>query len=188
MTEKREPGDRHRANQSKTNHEKVYEQLRAWLSDISTPQEIQLLGRNWLVSSDGVEQLSGPPAHVNCKSVLIWYFTYGGEGEPSYEFKPFHGFSQGIFRGGEWDTGTTATLEKFREVSERIGAALIRSGRYSETRLLHALPKIPVLLTYNEADDEFPATLDIKNGANATTFLPFETLGVLNSLIIAEYK
>jgi hypothetical protein len=171
-----------------SNYEIVYESLRGWLSEMAAPQEILFLGRNWLVSSDGVEQLSGPPGHVNCKSVLVWYFTFGGQGEPNYEFRPFHSFSQGIFRGDEWGLKVSATLEEFRAISTRIGAGLLRQERHGEAWLLHVLPKVPVLLTYNEADDEFPAILDIKYGGNATTFLPFETLGVLNSLISAEYS
>jgi hypothetical protein len=173
-----------------TNYEKVYEQIRPWLSKVAEPRELRFLGRMWRVDRAGVEQLSGPPAHTNCRSVLVWYFTYGGQGEPSYTFTPLHSFSHGIFRGNDWETGgcATLTLDEFREASARIGADFLRRERYGEAWLLHALPKLPVLLTYTEADDEFPAALDIKYGANATTFLPFETLAVLNGLINAEYK
>jgi hypothetical protein len=170
-----------------TNYEKNYEQIRAWLGSMPEPQELAFLGRTWRVAHDGVTQLSGEPAHVNCKSVLVWYYTFGGQGGPSYEFVPLSHFSHGIFRDSDWEQGGAISFDGFRETSRRLGAAFMRSERYGETWLWLVLPKIPVLLTYSEADDEFPAELNIKFSANATTFLPFETLAVLRGLIAAEF-
>jgi hypothetical protein len=170
------------------NYEKNYNQIRVWLSSLPKPQEINFLGRRWRVDSCGVEQLSGQPADVNCKSVLVWYFTYGGVGEPNYEFLPLYKFSNGIFQSNSWMTDFSLTRENFRKVSEQMGAEFLRKERYGETYFFLVLPKIAALLTYTEADDEFPAALDIKFGSNAATFLPFETLAVLHGLITAEYK
>jgi hypothetical protein len=170
-----------------TNHEKNYENIRSWLCVLTEPCEIDFIGRRWRVDCNGVEQLSGRPAHVNCKSVLIWYFTFGGTGDPSFEFTSIHSFSHGIFRSSGWRTETSPTLDEFRKTAQHLGAILLRKERYGEAWLLNVLPKIPVLLTYSEADDEFPASLDIKFGSNATTFLPFETLAVLQGLIVSEF-
>jgi hypothetical protein len=171
-----------------TNHEKNYEQIRLWLKKVTEPCEIDFLDRRWRVSCDGVEQVSGKPAHVNYKSVLVWYFTFGGTGEPSYEFTPLHSFSGGVFRGSDWGPDTSITLNGFRETAQRLGANFLRKERYGEAWLLLVLPKIPLLLTFNEADEEFPSSLDIKFGINATTFLPFETLAVLQGLVTSEFK
>ncbi|MCL1802138.1 MAG: DUF3786 domain-containing protein [Eubacteriaceae bacterium] len=171
-----------------SNYEKAYEQIRPWLNDLPAPVEIEFLGRRWRAAPDGIQQLSGPPANINCKSVLVWYLTQAGEGEPSYEFTPLHSFTHGIFRSNSWEGGTDATLESFRLACQRLGASFVRSEPYSEVWLLIALPKLPVLMSYIQADDEFPAAIDLKYGANATQFLPFETLAVLNSLIKSEFR
>jgi hypothetical protein len=169
-----------------TNHEKNYEYLRGWLRNISQACEVDFLGRRWNVDGGGIEQLSGPPAHVNYKSVLVWYFTFGGEGEASFEFVQLSHFSHGIFRE-QRSPNVALTIAEFRETAERLGAAYFRKERYGEAWLWFVLPKVPVLLTYTEADEEFPALLNIKFGANATTFLPFETLAVLHGIILGEF-
>jgi hypothetical protein len=169
-----------------TNHEKNYEQIRSWLDNLSEPCELDFLGRTWRVERGGVEQLSGAPAHINCKSVLVWYFTFGGQGEPSYEFVLLSHFSYGIFRE-QISPGVSLTLPEFQETARRLGAGFMQKTRYGESWLWFVLPKVPVLLTYSEADEEFPSLLDVKFGSNATTFLPFETLAVLHGLIIREF-
>jgi hypothetical protein len=169
-----------------TNHEKNYEKIRLWLSNMPKPCEVEFLGRLWRVDSTGVEQMSGAPAHVNCKSILVWYYTFGGQGEPSFDFVLLSHFSHGIFRE-QRTPSVSLTVSEFREAARRLGVAFLRKERYGESWLWFVLPKIPVLLTYSEADEEFPALMNIKFGMNATTFLPFETLAVLYGLITDEF-
>jgi hypothetical protein len=154
-----------------------------------------VLGREMRVDHDGVTQLDGEAAHVNLKSVIIWYLTYGGQGNPSFEVTPLSSFSSGRFGGTSADFGSFAwrrhaglTPEKFRAAAKRIGTEFVRSERYGEVHLLYLFPKIPALLTYSEADDEFPALIDTKFSLNAPTFLPFETLAVAQGLIENEFK
>jgi hypothetical protein len=178
------------------NYEKAYLSLVPWLDGVPEPVELQFLGRGFRVGAGGVEQLSGPPVHVNGKSVLIWYVTqYGGGEKPSYDFRPISSFSFGIFAGSgvSWQQKQQPrfgglTAEGFRREAERIGAAPLRPERYGESWLLHAFPELPALLTFTEADEEFPADVDVKFGANATRVLPFETLAVLQSLIESEFR
>jgi hypothetical protein len=172
----------------KNNSEKNYEFLRSWLSDIKEPRIIEFLARTWRIDKNGVEQLSGDPANVNCKSVLIWYMTSGGVGEPSYLFVPLGNFSHGIFQDALGTPYVNLTLAEFRETATKLGAHFMREERYGESWLWLVFPEIPVLLKFSEADDEYPAMLDVKFGSNATTFLPFETLAVLDGLIDNEFK
>ncbi|MDR2421207.1 MAG: DUF3786 domain-containing protein [Oscillospiraceae bacterium] len=171
-----------------TNAEIAYHSvIRPMLRKLDGEREVAFLGRRFRVTGEDVEQLSGKPAHINCKGVLVWYFTFGGEGEPSFEFASLQSFSHGIFRGAAWEPYTGASLSEFRGTAAALGAGFLRRERYGEAWLLFALPKVPVLLTYSEADEEFPAVLDIKFGKNADTFLPFETLAVLHGLIKREF-
>jgi hypothetical protein len=194
----------------KSNYEKVYENIRPWLRqcdfDEAAPRlgfalpvdgalTFTVLGREMRVDSEGVTQLGGEAANVNLKSVIIWYLTYGGQGEPSLEFTPLSSFSSGVFGSTSADFGSFAwrkhaglTLEKFRAAANRIGTEFVRSERYGEVHLLYLFPKVPVLLTYSEADEEFPAVIDTKFSMNAPIFLPFETLAVAQGLIENEFK
>jgi hypothetical protein len=189
------------------NYEKAYQSLLPWLAGIDGALDLDFLGRRFRVSSLGVEQLSGAPSHVNAKSVIIWYVAretlieemspipkYGGGDEPSYEFRPLSDFSFGIFsgHGTAWQDARNSRigslgLEDFRRHAERIGAKTLRPERYGESRLLHAFPELAVMLTFSEADDEFPADINVKFGSNATRILPFETLAVLQGLILDEF-
>ncbi|MDR2606674.1 MAG: hypothetical protein LBC38_05270, partial [Oscillospiraceae bacterium] len=105
-----------------TNAEKVYESLKPWLSKLDAPRTLTLLGREFRTDGSGVEQLSGNKIHINAKSVLIWYLTFGGDGiEPSFEFTPLHTFSNGIFtaqssdwQSHDWKAHAGLTLEEFQ--------------------------------------------------------------------------
>jgi hypothetical protein len=178
-----------------SNAERVYESLRPWLANLEKTRTVIFLGREFYADNIGIKQLSGEKIQINAKSVLIWYLTFGGDKlEPSFVFTPLHTFSNGIFtaQNSDWQshdrkTHEKLTFEAFRTTSERLGASVIRQERYGESRLLFALPNLPVKLTFSEGDEEFPATLDIKFGTNATQILPFETLAVLQGLILREF-
>jgi hypothetical protein len=192
------------------NYEKNYEHIRSWLADCDFAEaaprlglspaidgtiKLTALGREFSVNRDGVFQLCGEPSDVNLKSVIIWYLTYGGQGEPAVEFGSSSSFSGGMFgarssdyNSYEWQKHAGLTLRQFRAVAKRIGAEFVRSERYGEVWRLFLFPKVTLLLEYSEADDEFPATIDIKASANALTFLPFETLAVAHGLIESEFN
>jgi hypothetical protein len=194
----------------KSNYEKAYESIRPWLKrcdfDEAAPRLgfvppidgallFTALGRKVRVDRDGVTQLDGEAADINLKSIIIWYVTYGGQGEPSFEFAPLSSFTGSMSGGNKsadfgsfvWQKHAGLSLEHFRATANRIGAGFVRSERYGEARLLYLFPKVPVLLTYSEADDEFPAVVDTKFGLNASTFLPFETLAFAHRLIENEF-
>jgi hypothetical protein len=112
----------------------------------------------------------------------------------SYDFALLNYFSHGIFTGHTaWEKSRASGLseltpEAFRACCEHIGAQLLRSERYGESRLLFAFPELPLLITFTEGDDEFPSSLDIKLGKNCERILPFETLAVLTTLIESEFS
>jgi hypothetical protein len=174
----------------RTNAEIAYENtIRPMLKTLQNPQSVCFLGRDWRVTGEDVTQMGGEPAHINAKGVLVWYFTFSDrEGEPSYEFASIQSFSHGIFNSARWVPGVNITAGRFRETAARLGANFYRKERYGESWIYAVLPKIITLLSYAEGDDEFPASLDIKYGKNATRYLPFETLAVLHGLIGGEFR
>jgi len=180
-----------------SNYDKAYEQIRPWLQKIDAPVELTFLGRGFRVTKEDVVQISGEPVHINAKSIIVWYLTFGGAGNPAlvpnYDFVLIHAFSQGIFSDqSTWRKSAAQakgklTLDEVRSVAKRLGADFYRKEKYGESYLLFALPKIPVVITFSEGDDEFPSQLDVKFSSNATDFLPFESLAIFLSIIEAEF-
>jgi len=174
------------------NSDLIYESLLPWLRGISgLPKELLFLGRRFQITKEGIEQLSGPEIAVNGKSVLIWYVVTASSEGPDFSFASLLSFSHGIFssQNSGWQNKGSSGLnrESFRENAGRIGAEYYKEIPYGEAWLLFAFPNLPVLLTFTEEDEEYPAMVDIKFGSNATEILPFETLAVLDGLIASEF-
>ena len=138
---------------------------------------------------------------VNRKSVLIYYLTWGGQGEPVYQFRLFHSFAQGIFSGGSVEKNwMSASLRKilsdggdgnirFAQAMSVLGAIQQpATGGATSVWSYSLLPKMPVEIYYYEADDEFPCEVKVMYDRTALNFVPFETLGVLGSCLHNEIK
>jgi hypothetical protein len=68
---------------------------------------IIFLRREYLIGHDGVVDINGggeSDCDFNRKSILIYYLTSGGRGEPFYQFKLLHHFSDGVFSGDRGNT------------------------------------------------------------------------------------
>jgi hypothetical protein len=136
--------------------------------------------------------------NVNCKSVLIYYLTYGGKGEPLYRFQPLQAFSQGLFSGSQndssWRNDCISEIyanapEKFAWAMQLLGAtpAAVSSGASSAWHLA-ALPKVPLEIRYYHQDDEFPCAIKLLVDRTALNYLPFETLAVYLGCVISELE
>jgi len=154
--------------------------------------QIDFLRRRFEVGTDGVRDLTrDDDAYVNNKSVLIYYLTSGGFGEPQYRYSLLHHFSQGLFSGRQDNWMATPLIrklsgdkEKFFEAMKRLGARYEGSrSMASHTWHYDALPKIPVEIYFYEADEEFSADVKMMFDDAALRFVPFETLAVLNGCL-----
>jgi hypothetical protein len=137
---------------------------------------------------------------VNRKSVLIYYLTSGGCGEPVYQFQLLHNFAQGIFAGGGGASWMSAPLrETFSEGAsgtDKFAGAMSALGASAEAPKAGAtsvwsyllLPKMPVEIYFYEADEEFPCDVKVMYDSTALRFVPFETLAVLNGCLLHEIK
>jgi hypothetical protein len=64
--------------------------------------------------------------------------------------------------------------------------ALEPRGGANSIWLYWLLPKMPVEIYYYDADEEYPCMVKFKYDKTALTFVPFETLVVMNSCLIKE--
>jgi len=199
----------------KTGHEKNYDYLITLLptADFSKAAtlgfsetgadsaRITFLRRDYRMRRHGVDDLGGESkAHINCRGVLIYYLTHGGEGEPAGAFQLLHQFSSGIFTGGGKDLNWMARslakifsgkretgLAAFRRTMTVLGAMETAAKASADASFFYLLlPKLPVQIDYYAADDEFPCEVKFLYDQRALDFLPFETLAVAGGCLIGE--
>ena len=57
---------------------------------------------------------------------------------------------------------------------------------YDLSMMLHAFPRIPMIINYNDQDDEFPATCSVLYQKNTAHFLDMESLAITGSYCAAK--
>jgi hypothetical protein len=150
---------------------------------------IQFCGREYLINSAGVIPADSQPDDVNFRNVLAYYILSTGSGEPEHSFVPLPR-TTGIIDGQKiHDKGMLilpllrefgGDYDKLQSAAQNIGGVLEDSspdGGHCWT--FQVLPKIPLRLIFYEADDEFPADIQILFDRSAPRFMAFECLAFL---------
>jgi hypothetical protein len=150
---------------------------------------VNFLGRQYEISSLGVNPTDGKPVDVNNRSVLAYYTLSKGVGEPAFSYVPISSLPR---RGTnmKWMTdplGKTFSGDyvTFSETMCTLGGVFngkLKSGGY--TWLLKVLPKILLQIVYYDADDEFPCEVQILFDKNASRFMEFECLAFLEGCLV----
>lgn len=154
---------------------------------------VNFLGREYEISSRGINPTDDKPVNVNNLSVLAYYSLSKGVGEPAFSYVPISYLSgAGITfsTNTKWMTdplGKTFSEDYaiFSETMCRLGGVFdgkLKSGGYSW--LLKALPKILLQIVYYDGDDEFPCEVQILFDKNASRFLEFECLAFLEGCLV----
>jgi hypothetical protein len=194
----------------KNGYEKTYEVIAPRLRDVEFPyaalrlgfdlidkyrMAIDFLGRKFEISREGVRPVDGEPVNVNFRSVLVYYAISKGDTEPLYDFALLNTFTGSLNTGGgdrsNWMVEPLRkacgdSYEKFRQAARDMGMTYEGSRMGGEhTWQYRLLPKIPVLIKYFEADDEFPCDIKIYYDKTVPEFLEFEPLAVLNGCLVS---
>jgi hypothetical protein len=149
--------------------------------------EVRFLKREYRITIDGVEPLDGQPANVNNLSVLLYYLLSKGQGEPEDSYIPFESIPR-IMGGLSAQSRLMNTpLEryfgndyvKFSEASLQLGGKQDNPQAGKHLWRFDVLPKIPVQLVFYEADEDFPAEIQIMLDRTAIRFLEFECLAFM---------
>lgn len=191
-----------------TGYEQIYESLIPKLSECDFLEvadrlglslqpdgalSVNFLGREYRISSCGVNPTDGKPVNANNRSVLAYYTLSKGVGEPAFSYVPISNLAgtEVIFSTNiKWMTdplGKTfsGSYVTFSETVSRLGGVFngkLKSGGY--TWLLKALPKILLQIVYYDADDEFPCEVQIFFDKNASRFMEFECLAFLQGCLV----
>lgn len=157
---------------------------------------ISLYDQDYFVSADGIVEVSGTETPAAVRVILSKYvlrcerFELHGT-DPYRTFRDFRDASPLI---SYFTTNTNKTLETtfsgrrdaLLEVSRNIGGIEQESEGYDCSVLFHALPRVPVVLNFNDRDELFPASCSVLYRASAEQFLDMECLAMTGTLLAGK--
>jgi hypothetical protein len=76
------------------------------------------------------------------------------------------------------------SLEKFKSACEKIGGEPVQMADAAYT--FQGLPRVPVLVTYWQGDEDFPSTCKTLFDASATESLPIDGCAILGSMLTGK--
>lgn len=156
-----------------------------------------LLGRDYLVGKDGVAAVDGGRAAFTHRIVLAYYLLHGGRGEPAGRFAPYRelpggaDFARNMAQTVEGRLAAffSGRLTDLRRAAEALGgtpaAGEVKADAAYE---FMALPKLPLMITFYDADEDFPAEAKLFYDLLALNFLDLECLAVLGLILVLELE
>ena len=148
------------------------------------------------VTREGITTPDGKPTSFGVGVVLSNYLIQC----PSYTPRDDDWFSYKDFKNAAPLVGTFANTVE-RPIAENFSGRLVdleRAGRilggiepsttfsYDLNLMIQALPRIPLLLLFNDADDEFPADCKVLFEKRAESYLDMECVAIIG-MLLAEY-
>jgi hypothetical protein len=155
---------------------------------------VAFCGRDFLITCEGVNPADGEPVDVNYLSVLAYYILSKGSGEPEHTFMPLGRMTGMIDGRNAHDKGLLLKplirnfgdhYNSFERAARQLGGVpddVSTDGGHGWR--FQVLPKIPVRLVFYEADEEFPADIQLFFDTSARRFLEFECLAFLSGCFI----
>ena len=192
-------------------YEKVYEELLERLAAVDLAAAartldlecregaalVRFFNRDYLVSSRGVLLADGGQAFISHRIVLAWYLIHAGRGETSGRFVPYRELSG----GADFARSLSQTVEDriarvfggrlddLRAAADDLGAEPARiESRPDLALVIPALPKVPLMFTFYDADDEFPAEVKVFYDLTAPNFLDLECLAAMGVILVKELE
>jgi hypothetical protein len=149
--------------------------------------QVCFLKREYRITLDGVEPLDGQPVNVNNRSVLLYYLLSKGQGDPENSYIPFQSMPRMISGLHGQSRLMNAPLERyFGNDHVKFSEAAIKLGGFQEEPQVgkhlwwfDVLPKIPLKIVFYDADDDFPAEIQIMLDKTAIQFMEFECLAFM---------
>ena len=158
---------------------------------------VACLGRDYLVGADGVRAEDGGEAPFMHRIVLAWFLLRRGAGETSGRFAPYRELpgGQDFARAlsdiveGRLARSFGGKLPLLRNAAEKLGMAEPEQPVPGDLAgVFQALPRLPLLLSFYDRDEEFPAEAKIFFDITAPNFLDMECLAVLALMLVMELE
>lgn len=158
--------------------------------------ELTFLGRQYKITKHGVELLDESQADYLIFCVLLYYTFSRGSGEPKYSFAPLFRLS-GLHEGQNTHTKSLtnkqltnafgADYEAFKKAAVNVGGKLSdEKNSQCHSWIFTLFPKIVAKIDFYEADEEFPAEVQLFLDEITTRFMDFECIAFLAGCLVKE--
>ena len=188
-------------------HEKTYKNYLLQLADVDLSARgealdakmsdrelvINFYGEPFTVSSAGVKNSAGQKANLAVSVVLCKYVLQAPENVPEDgEWITYREFRDSGPLLGFFNDNTKKTIERtfagsilsLKKACERLGGIPYSYDKtYDLSMEITALPRIPVLLRFNDRDDEFPAQCSILFKQSAEKYLDMDCLTIVGTFL-----
>ncbi|MBF0526708.1 MAG: DUF3786 domain-containing protein [Deltaproteobacteria bacterium] len=187
-------------------YEQVFEQLMADLGRIDLADRAAELGcrmaaagliipffnSEYLVNESGVTDLQGAVPAFTDRIVVCYYLLHYGRGETTGEWVSYRDFKDSAFFMSSFEKNVhqrtaeffSGKLDLLRQCSAALGGETVTGMLNSD--LCHryqALPRVPLLLSFYDQDEDFPASLTVFFDRSGSEFLDMECLAVLGWIL-----
>ena len=157
---------------------------------------IPLYDTMYLVSGKGISAKDGSPVSPAVNVILSKYVLMCPAELPRIpdRLMTYREFKDAGPLISYFTTNTNKTIEshfngKTAELKTRglqLGAEILQSDSYDLSLQFHALPRIPVILNFNDSDEMFPATCSILYKLSAEHYLDMECLAMTGTLLAGK--
>ena len=196
--------------QKSTVFEQTYQRYLAEISQIDYLARADLLGaevdgeglviplydKSYLVSSHSIDGLEGVVANDAVRVILSKYVLTCSDELPelSHKWMTYREFRNAGPLVSYFTSNTNKNIElhfaggadRLEKRCRELGARIENNSSYDISARFYALPRIPVVLNFNDADDMFPAACSILYQASAEHFLDMECLAMTGTLLAGK--
>lgn len=155
---------------------------------------VESFARNYLVNKNGIVASDGLPATFGQKLAVISYLLSDSAGPPTFDFVPFShlgGFNIGREQHANKNV-KQPILDRFGDNADLLAKAALKIGGTQEESdttgkhiwLFRAVPDLLIQIIFYEADEEFPADVQILFDSKALDLLGLTCLGFLPSYFV----
>ncbi|MFV0436817.1 MAG: DUF3786 domain-containing protein [Desulfopila sp.] len=189
---------------------KTYHQYLRRIGEIDYLAKAELLGatvegkqlvipfyhRSYLVSPEGIRACDGKRPSERARVILANYVLYCDHGvaDGADPYRSFRDFADAMPLLSYFaNTVSQPLIAGFSGKREELEKAALALGGFSQenagfdcSMLFQALPKIPVMLNFNDADEMFAASCSILYRRSAARFLDMECLAVTGTVLTSR--
>lgn len=155
---------------------------------------VPVFGQPYRVSSERICRSDGRPADYTTTVIVCRYLLQCPGFDPAEErWQSFKDFPDAAPLVGYFTANVeqviaghfSGRLDRLRGGAEHLGGQQpAMQLSYDFFSIIRALPRVPILLLFNEADDEFPAQSSVLFENRARHYLDMECLAMVGSLLV----